>query len=153
MQLLDRQDPLKKRYDRSNNAPYMNRTLNHAVMLRTRLRKKFLKNKTEASKKAYNRHRNYCISLFRKEKRKYYEELNTKCITENKKFWKTVKPFFSDKNSPVSSIMLNEKDAIICDDKKCAGNLNTHLANIVIELDIDRNLQTINTANDMNNHI
>ena len=126
MELLDRHIPPKKRYIRANSAPYMNNVLNHAVMLRTRLRNKYLRNKNEASKKAYNRQRNYCVSLFRKERRKYYENLNVKCITDNKKFWRTVKPFFSDKKSPVSSIMLKEKDAIICQDEKCAEIL-THI--------------------------
>ena len=39
------------------------------------------------------------------------------CITDNKTFWKTVKPFFFDKTSPVTSIMLKDKDAIILKDK------------------------------------
>ena len=49
--------------------------------------------------------------------------------------------------------MLNEKVAIICDDKKCVEMLSTHFANLVNELDINRNLHTINTANDMNDHV
>ena len=44
----------------------MNKTLQKAVMTRSRLRNKFLKNKTQSKKTAYKKKRNYCVSLFRK---------------------------------------------------------------------------------------
>ena len=37
-------------------------------MARSCLRNKFLKTKTDANRKAYNRQRNYCVSLFHREK-------------------------------------------------------------------------------------
>ena len=38
----------------------------------------------------------------------YYRNLNEKDITDNKKFWKTVKPFLSDKSINSDKIYLNE---------------------------------------------
>ena len=36
--------------------------------------------------------RNYCFA-FRKAEKRYYNNLNERCITDNKLFWKAVKPF------------------------------------------------------------
>ena len=45
-----------------------NKTLQKAVMTRSWSRNKYLKNKTQSNKTAYKKQRNYCDSLFRKEK-------------------------------------------------------------------------------------
>ena len=52
----------------------MNNKLNKAIMNRSRLRNRFLKNKTEENKKAYNRQRNYVVSLLKKSKHEYYNK-------------------------------------------------------------------------------
>ena len=66
-------------------------------MHRTRIYNKYLRNKTEKSKRKYTKQRNYCVSLLRKSKREYDVNLDVKNITDNKTFSKTVKPFLSDK--------------------------------------------------------
>ena len=42
-----------------------------------------------------------------KSKKKYYSNLNVKGITDNKKFWITLKPLVSDKTKSVVSIPSN----------------------------------------------
>ena len=66
-------------------------------MKRTTLRNKFLKERTDESKKRYALQRHYCVSLLKKTKKNYYDSLNEKDVSDNKTFWKTVKPFLSDK--------------------------------------------------------
>ena len=61
------------------------------------MRNKFLRERTETNRRAYNIQRNYCVSLIQKTKRDYYSNLNHEQVTDNKIFWKTVKPFFTDK--------------------------------------------------------
>ena len=68
--------PLKKKYIRGNNSPFMNRTLSEEIMKRSRLRNKFLKSKSEADKKNYVKQRNYCVSLLRRAKMEYYGNLD-----------------------------------------------------------------------------
>ena len=63
-------------------------------MVRSRLRNKFLKEKTTFSREAYNKQRNY------------FGNLNVKNITDNKKFWKTVRPNFSSKKPTNENILL-----------------------------------------------
>ena len=57
-------------------------------------------------------------------------------ITDNKKFWKTVKPFFSEKNIVNKKIVLIEDNNIISDDIKVAQLMNAHFSNTVPLLDI-----------------
>ena len=51
-----------------------------------------MKDASAENKFFYNRQRNWCVSLLRKEKKKYFANLNEKDITDNEKFWKTIKP-------------------------------------------------------------
>ena len=56
--------PIKKRYIKANQDPFMNKTLQKAVMTRSRLRNKFSKNKTQPNETLYKKQKNYCVSLF-----------------------------------------------------------------------------------------
>ena len=67
--VLDIHAPIKRRYITANQRPFMNKTLQKAKITRSRLRNKFLKNKTQSNEIAYKKQRNYCVSLFRKEKK------------------------------------------------------------------------------------
>ena len=99
---------MKTKYLRANNSPFMNKELTKAIMVRSRLKNKLLKFKTIEAREAYKKQRNFCVSLLRRIKKYFYENLNPKFITDNKKFWKQVKPFFSDK-SPKMGISCFQK--------------------------------------------
>ena len=43
----------------------MNKKLSKEIMSRSHLKNNFLKTKTDANRKAYNKQKNYCVSLFR----------------------------------------------------------------------------------------
>ena len=88
--------PPKEKYVRANNAPYMNKTLNKAIMTRSRLKNNFLKYPTNQNEEMYKKHRNFCVNLLRREKKKYYANLDLNKITDNKTFWKHMKPLFSE---------------------------------------------------------
>ena len=61
----------------------------------TSLRNKFINFKTDADRIADNKQRNYCVSLIRKEKKAYYSNLKVRDVTDNKTFWRNVKPLFT----------------------------------------------------------
>ena len=69
-------------------------------------------------------------------KKDYYSNLNEKNITDNKKFWKTVTPFLSDKVLSIERITLIENDKIINDDNETANIMNTIFSNTVINLNV-----------------
>ena len=117
--------PQKRRYVRANQAPFMNKKLSKEIMTRSRLRNKFLKTKTDANRKAYNKQRNSCVSLFRREKKSFFNNLDIKKIVDNKRFWRTVKPFFSDKNRVKNKItLIEDKTKTVSDNKfsPCSRN-------------------------------
>ena len=70
----------------------------------------------------------------RKTKINYYRNLNEKYITDNKNFWKTVKPFLSDKSINSDNIHLNENGELINSKSKTAEVLNKFFWNIVKNL-------------------
>ena len=51
---------------KNTHMPFMNKSLTSAHMKRSRLRNLYLKDKTETSRIAYIKQRNYCVSLLRK---------------------------------------------------------------------------------------
>ena len=135
--LVNRHAPLKEKCMRANNAPFMNKTLSKVVMTRSRLRNKFLMNPNNTNKSNYTKYRNYCTRLFKKEKKLYYNNLDTKSITDNKKFWKTVKPLFSDKHFSNNKITLVEGDDIISADSEVAETFNNFFTNAAGNLNIE----------------
>ena len=68
----------------------MNKILQKEIMNRSRLLNRCRKEKTEATRSAYKRQKNFCVKLLRKIKKDFYNKLNVKYITENKLFWKIV---------------------------------------------------------------
>ena len=68
----------------------------------------------------------------------YYRNLNEKDITDNKRNWKTVKPFLSDKSINNDKIHLNENGELINSKFKTAEVLNEFFSNIVKNLKIPK---------------
>ena len=68
---LDKHAPLKKRYVRANQSPFMNKKWSKEIMKRSRLRNKFLNIKSDTDRNAYNKQRNYLVSLLRNEKKNF----------------------------------------------------------------------------------
>ena len=79
------------------------------VNLEINLRNKFLNTKSDIDRKAYNKQHNLCVSLIRSEKKNFFSNINKSDIIDNKTFWKTVKPLFTDKIKTKSKITLIEK--------------------------------------------
>ena len=68
---------------------------------------------------------------YKKAKRNYYENLDLKDINDNKKFWATVKPLFSNKIKSAENIYLVESREIITNEKEVANVFNKYFVNIV----------------------
>ena len=66
---LEKHAPSNARYTRANQVPYMNKKLSKKIMKRSCLRNKFLNTKSDLDRKAYNKQRNYVVSLYEKRKK------------------------------------------------------------------------------------
>ena len=86
----------------------MAKRLRKAVMKRSKLHKDFFKDRNDASQSAYIKQSNLCVTLLGKAKRQYFSNLEPKLITDNNKFWNSVKPLFSDKITVKEIINLTE---------------------------------------------
>ena len=107
-------------------------------MDRSRLRNKFLKTRSNEDKKTYDTQRNYCLTLVRKPKKDYYNNLDHENVTDNKAFWKSIKPFFSEKGSTHEIITLVEQDLILYRNDNVAEALNKFFISVVSNLNIPK---------------
>ena len=119
--------PIRKKHLRANEAPFMTKELHNAIMKRSRYRNKFLKDKSQTSRENYKIQRNLCKKLLRKTK-------NTKKNTDNRTFWKTVVPLFTNKASRGEKIILTEAEKHISDDKKIFNLFNNFFLKVVSNL-------------------
>ena len=95
---------------RGNQAHFINKEFSKAIMLRSKLKNIFLKERTEESRQKNYKPRNLCVTLLQKSKRDYLNNLNVKKARDSKIFWKVVKPF--------TNVNPNEKIALVNDNKK-----------------------------------
>ena len=143
--VLDKHAPIKKKYLRANHANFVTKQLRKAIMKRSKLRNDFLKDRNDASQSAYRKQRNLCVTLLRKAKKQYFSNLEPKLITDNKKFWKSVKPLFSDKITVKEIINLTENGEILSSDTDIADTFNDYFSSVVQNLNIPRENSMLNT--------
>ena len=107
-------------------------------MKRSRLGNKYLKNNNEENRKLHAKQRNYCVSLLRKTKKAFYENLDERKVSDYKLSWKTVKPPLSEKFTAREKISLSEHGEIVKTEKETAEVLNNYFGNIVKYLNISQ---------------
>ena len=129
--VLDKHAPKKKKIQRANHKPYVTKAMRKAIMKRSELATKYRTRPTEENKKAFKKQRNFCNRLYKKERQKYYENLDLRKINDNKKFWNTVKPLMSNKGPNSQKISLKEGDKLVTDDIEIANVLNKHFVSSV----------------------
>ena len=134
LNVLNKFAPLRKKYLKANHSRFVNKELNKAIMQRSRLRNEHLKDKTRAARITYKKQRNVCVRILRKSKKCYYENVDTKNIADNKKFWGNVKPLFSNKVRSSTYITLNEDEKLIKNEYQIANIFNTLFVEIVPNL-------------------
>ena len=88
--------------------------------------------------------RNFCINLLGKTKKDYFENININDVNDNKKFCKTIKPFFSDKGLNINKLMLIEDNNLISKKSVLANTMNQYFTNITKQLNIKKSPQLKN---------
>ena len=139
MNTLNMHAPMKRKVIRANGAPFMNKEIKKSIMKRTRLRNRYLNMPSAENNDLYKRQRNICTSLIRRSKRTFYNNLNSKSILDNKKFWNIVKPLFSKKTRTYHKITLINDNNVVSDDKEIAEIFNEYFSTCALNLDIGKN--------------
>ena len=62
--------------------------------------------------RAYKKRRNYCSRLYKKKRKKFFNELTPSFVSDNKLFWETLKEFFYNKGNYGANIKLVEKEVL-----------------------------------------
>ena len=139
---------MKQKLPRANHSPYISKPLRKAIMRRSHLEKVYYKNKSEKFFKAYKKQKNFCSRLYKKEKKRFFNNLNLSFAADNKFFWKTIKPFFSNKENYGSQIRLVEKGEVLQDDDLIAKELDKFFKNAVSTLNFKENRFITNRSSD-----
>ena len=128
--------PFKQKYLWGNDQPFMTKTMRKAIVCHTKLKNIYHKNPSDRNLLKFRKQRNYCVKLLIKTKKDYYENLNINFITDNRKFWKYIKPPFSDKITTTSNFVIYDNDIKISDENEVAEKFNSYFSNIVLNLGI-----------------
>ena len=102
----------------------MTKAVRKAITRRSALENKYYKNKILETAIMFKKQKNYTKKLIKKEK-KYFSNLTMNNYTDNKKFWKTVKPLFSNYGGGSQKITLIEDGEIISNNQEVAETFNT----------------------------
>ena len=68
IEILNKHAPMKQKYLRANQGRFMTKDLHKAIVKRSRLRNKFLRDGTEISREEYKKQRNLSVILLKKAK-------------------------------------------------------------------------------------
>ena len=153
LKVLQKHAPLKKKLIRANHAPYMTKALRTSMMRRSQLETKYYKSKSPDDKKAYKKQKNFVSRLCKKKMKCFYQNLDLNNFLDNKKFWKNIKPFFSEKGPRKKKISLVVGEKIISEDNEVSESFHTFFRDAVQQLDIQENLHLLNKSNNTDNLI
>ena len=64
-------------------------------MTRSKLKRRYNLDRTTINFENYKKQRNTCVTLLRKSEKQYFNNIDVKNVTDNKKFSKTSRPKFS----------------------------------------------------------
>ena len=148
LQSLGKTAPVKQKYIRGNQSPFMNKDIHKAIITRTRLRNRFIKEPTQMNRLAYKKQRDYCFIMCQS-KKQYYGSLNVNQITNNKNFWRVVKPNFSNKILGTNRVILRDGGKIISDTEKDADTFNKFFVNIEKTSKTDKDKQVLVETNEV----
>ena len=83
MEAIDKHAPLKKKFVRGNQAPFMNRVFQKGIYTRTRLKNKYWQDPSRENEPAYKK-RNLFLSIRRKSITNYLNKFSEKGLETNK---------------------------------------------------------------------
>ena len=121
-----------------HNNPFMSNALRKAIIHRSKLENIYNKYRIEDNWANYKKPRNFCVNLLCKTKDEYFQKLNVKDLSGNRKCWKTIKPVFSNKGLNCNKLMLKEKNRLIAEEKELATVMKTFFVNITEILDLKK---------------
>ena len=130
--LANKHAPLKKKFVRGNNAPFVNREFQKEDYVRSRLRNKYWVEQSAENKTVYEKQRNKCVKIRRESIKRYMDKISEKGIETTKSFWNFIKPIMTNKGMIANKdITLIDGKNVITDEYEISQIFNKHYINIV----------------------
>ena len=125
-EVLNYHAPLKQKSVRGNHVFYDQR-----IMTKSKVKYSCVIWPSPKNFVAQKKAKNKCNSLNKKAKRKFFKEATKSGVLSNRTFWKTVKPFFTNKGCTTNDCINIEKDGgIVRDGKVLVELFNENYINI-----------------------
>ena len=90
MSILEEHAPLKEKLLRANQTPYVTKALRKTIV-----RISYFRTPTTPSSLKKFKKKHYCSKLYKKDRKAYFDKINKKKVSDNKRFWKNMQPLFS----------------------------------------------------------
>ena len=113
-------------------------------MIRSKLKNRFHKTISDENWLLYKTQRNLCTNLLRKTKKDNFSKVNPKLLSGNKKFWRIIKPYFSE-TTKGNKIMILEKDCAVSEDRRLSEIFSGYSINITKTLEIKTSIISTTT--------
>ena len=107
-------------------------------MTRSKLKRRYNLDRTTINLGKYKKQRNVCVNLLRKSKKQNFNNIDVKNVTDNKRFWKTIWPKFSNKCKTANTIILVEDEKNLQDEKAIASTFNNYFTDVTHSLDLKK---------------
>ena len=121
---LNKNAPKKIKTFRGNQKPHINKPLRKAIMKRSQHKNKASKTRNAIDFLNYKKQRNYVVKLNNQFKKDHFDRLNTE--KDSKPFWKSCKPYFSNKIFfGNSKIALSENGEFLTENNKIEKTFNS----------------------------
>jgi hypothetical protein len=132
---LNKHAPLKSKTITKVSPPFMNGDLRKSIYKKCMLRNKYYKQRTAYNWEKYKAQRNLVTSIRRRSIREYFQR-NTTTIDNN--FWKTMKPFLSNKRAVGNDdIILREGEELLTNKVEVCNTFNDFYTTIVSSIGFD----------------
>ena len=123
-------------------------------MRRSKLQTIYFKKRKPESLRKYQKQKNYCSKLYKKERKAFFSNLNPSNICDNKTFWKYVQPFFSEKRKIASkTTLVDDIDTIVSDDQSISEELNISFKNATKSFHIRRSSYLTEESNETEDQV
>ena len=148
MNVLERHAPLKFKYLRINHSPFITKEIRKEIMKRSRLRNKVNKLNSCSNNLAYKHQRNFCTRLIKRAKKDYFSNLSPSNLMDNRRFWSSIKPLFSDKSITEKNIIIVNNNTITNDDSEISEIFSSFFSDAVKNLGIEESHDVISNIPD-----
>ena len=99
-------------------------------MTRSNWKRRYNLDRTTINFKNYKKQRYICVNILRKSKKKYFNNIDVKNVTDNKKFLKTFYTKFLSKCKTANTIILVEDEKVLQDEKATANTFNNYFTDV-----------------------